>query len=202
MHNAWLLLKNEKISKSLGNVFLVSDLISKGYDPLSFRYLVLTSHYRKGLNFTWEGLSASQKALLTIREKMAEFKKQTQLKFLKDNAYADKFNEYIGSDLNAPKALALIWKLLKDKSVSGNEKYRLIEEFDKVLGLELTRETIDIIPKEVSDLADERAIARKNGNWKKSDELRDKIHNLGYSVEDTPKGQNIKSLSHFSCSTS
>lgn len=192
IHNAWLLLKNEKISKSLGNVFLVSDLIDNGYDPLSFRYLVLTSHYRKGLNFTWEGLTASQKALLTIREKMAEFKKQTQLKSPKDNAYAGKFNEYISSDLNAPKALALIWKLLKDKSVSGNEKYRLIEEFDKVLGLELTRETIDIIPKEVSDLADGRAVARKKGDWKKSDELRDKIHSLGYLVEDTKEGQQIK----------
>ncbi|MFH0792385.1 MAG: cysteine--tRNA ligase [bacterium] len=193
MHNAWLLLKNEKISKSLGNVFLVSDLIEKGYDPLSFRYLVLTSHYRKGLNFTWEGLSASQKALFGLREKMAGFNKETKSKLRAKNDYEERFVEQIGNDLNTPKALALMWRLLKDKSISGSEKYRLIKEFDKVLGLELTREAkTDIIPKEIVGLADERAIARENGDWKKSDELRDKIHNLGYSIEDTKEGQQIK----------
>lgn len=195
LHNEWLLIDNAKVSKSLGNIILIQDLIKKDLDPLSFRYLALTSHYRGGLNFTWQGIQASQNALNNLRNKIEELKNnKSGIKKINIDKYQKKFIEIIGNDLNFPKAIALMWQMIKDEKLSGKEKYNLLFDFDKVLGFDLSKTKKTIVPNEIKKLIEEREIARKNKNWQKSDELRDKIKSLGYTIEDTSKGPKVKKI--------
>jgi len=191
LHNEWLLINNEKVSKSLGNTILASDLVKKGIDPLAFRYLALTSHYSQGLNFSWESLKSAQTALNNLKEKISEFK-DGRVKKENIKKYKDKFVSMIEDDLAFHQAIALIWLIVKDNNLSPKEKRTLILDFDKVLGLNLKSFKKLPIPKEIKLLAAEREKARKEQNWQKSDELRKNIENKGYTVEDTDKGSIIK----------
>lgn len=196
LHNEWLLIDEVKVSKSLGNIVLVQDFVKKGIDPLAFRYLVLTSHYRQGLNFTWQALQASQTALNKLREKMIEFgiefgNDKTKIKKENIKKYQQKFSETIENDLNFPQAIALVWKIVKDEKLSDREKYSLLLDFDKVLGLDLKEYKSETIPAEIKKLAKEREAARKNKDWQKADELRKEIEKQGYKIEDTDKGPKL-----------
>lgn len=197
LHNEWLLLDKTKISKSLGNTVLVTDLIKKGFNPLSFRYLALTSHYRQGLNFTWKGLQAAQNALDNLYEKVRELKNsKTRIKGLKikSEKYRDKFSEYIGDDLNSPRAMALMWSLVKDRNIDDKDKYRLLLDFDRVLGFNLAGIKQSKIPSEIKKLAQTREKYRKEGNWQAADEMRHKISKKGYLIEDTKEGPKIRAV--------
>ena len=207
LHNAWMLLNKEKISKSLGNIILVTDLIAKGYNPLSLRYLALTSHYRQGLNFTWEGLNASQKALENLsnrildlktenREQKTENKEQRTKNNLTIKKYRQRFAEFISDNLNMPKALALAWQVLKDKKLTDQDKYRLLIDFDKVFGLKLAEAETPktVIPPEVEKLVHLREQYRQEENWQEADNIREKIKALGWQIEDTPAGPKAKPL--------
>lgn len=200
LHNEMLLLENKKISKSLGNIVLVTDLIEKGFNPLSLRYLILTSHYRQGLNFTWKGLRASQNALNNLYEKIRELKNSSN-KIIKKSkngsliTYKKQFIKHLEEDLNTPKALSLIWNLIKDKNISSKDKYSLLLDFDKVLGLNIGKIKKIEIPFEIKKLVEIREKYRQEKNWKLSDEVRQEIQEKGYLVEDTKKGPKIKKLS-------
>jgi len=195
LHNEWLLIDNIKVSKSLGNIILTQDLVEKGFDPLAFRYLALTSHYRQGLNFSWQGLEASQNALNNLREKLLEFKADKgKIKKKNIDKYKKEFAELIGNDLNFPQAIALAWQMIKDQKISGKEKYTLLLDFDKVFGFKLKETKKQAIPAGIKKLAEEREQARKIKDWQKADELRKKIENDGYTVEDTQEGSIIKKL--------
>ncbi len=197
LHNEWLFIEKTKVSKSLGNIILVTDFIQKGFNPLAFRYLVLTSHYRQGLNFTWKGLGAAQNALDNLYEKIRELKAlKGNVKSLKlrTKDYQKKFIDYLSDDLNIPRALALMWNLLKDRNVSNQEKYQLLLDFDKVFGLKLAEVKKEKIPEQIKKLAETREKYRKEGSWQKSDEVRLKIKEMGYWIEDTKKGPKIKRL--------
>jgi cysteinyl-tRNA synthetase len=191
LHNQWLLIDNIKVSKSLGNIILVQDFVKKNIDPLAFRYLVLTSHYRQGLNFTPKALEASEIALDSLREKLLEFKKdKNKIKNIKP--YKDKFIKLIENDLNFAQGLAFLWKIIKDKKLSNKEKYTLIIDFDKVLGLNLSKIKETEISKNIEDLIKEREKYRKEKNWTKADEIRKEIEKQGFKIEDTKKGVKIK----------
>ncbi|MFA5878536.1 MAG: cysteine--tRNA ligase [Candidatus Staskawiczbacteria bacterium] len=192
LHNEWLLLNKGKISKSLGNVILVTDLIDKKFDPLSLRYLALTSHYRQGLNFTWQGLGAAQNALENLRNRIIEFKKAGG-KIKKENItkYKNKFIEIIENDLNFPQAIALAWNVVKDKKLSEKEKYTILIDFDTVFGLKLKDVKSDHIPVEINNLAKKREAARKIKDWQGADDMRKEIESKGYLVNDTPTGPEI-----------
>jgi len=197
LHNEWLLLDNRKVSKSLGNIVLVSDFIKKGINPLSFRYLALTSHYSQGLNFTWESLQASEKALNNLYEKIRELKKpkKTGKKSKKTaDAYKKKFVQELSNDLSAPKALALVWRLIKDRKIENKEKLRILADFDKVLGLDLEKTRGIKITQEIKKLAESRENARKEKNWEKADKIRKEIEKQGYKIEDAPEGPKIKKI--------
>jgi cysteinyl-tRNA synthetase len=199
LHNAWLLFDKAKISKSLGNVILVTDLIKKGFSPLAFRYLSLTSHYRQGLNFTWQGLKASQHALDSLYEKTRELRDSKSKKTDRKNSpqlqeYEKKFLDFIADDLNVPRALALTWDLIKDKRVDDKNKYKLLLNFDKILGLGLDKIKEIKIPAEIKKLAETREKYRKENDWQKADEIRKKITKLGYQIEDTESGPKIKKI--------
>ena len=188
LHNEWLLFEKTKISKSLGNVILVNNLQEKGFDPLAFRYLAFTAHYKKGLNFTWKGLEASQNAYERINTIIAkEDDKKINKKYLKE------FVEAINDDLNTSKALSVLWNLLRDKKAYGKRKTVL--EMDKVLGLDLKPEIIvRVIPGYVLDAIKQRERYRQEKKWDLADKIRKEIESNGYTIEDTGKGPMVKRL--------
>jgi len=194
LHGAFLVFgKKMKMAKSEGEIVTVKTLIEKGFDPLAFRYLCLTAHYRSQLVFTWESLKAAQNALFTLREHMrrlSENLEKTKIKTSKAEEYRKKFLEAANDDLNMPKALTIVWKLVRnEKEMSNREKYELLLEFDKILALDLDREvTQEKLPQEIEELIKKREEARKKKDWETADKLREKIKKLGYLLEDTPKG--------------
>lgn len=190
-HTEWLGMKDTKMSKSKGSFIIVSDFVEKGYDPLDYRYFCLQAHYKTPLTFSWEALDAAKTAHSRLKSKILEIKNNQDNKYgNKVKEYQDKFLEHINNDLDMPQALALLWDLVKDKDVGNKEKYELIIEFDKVLGLELdeVKEEKIEIPEEVQKLVEKREEARKAKDWAKSDELREKIKDSGFIVKDTKEG--------------
>jgi cysteinyl-tRNA synthetase len=198
LHNEWLTLKGQKISKSLGNIFLVSDLIDKGFDPLAFRYLVLNSHYKTGTDFTWESLQSSQNALSNLRELVFAAKNQQSSRSVlskeKENKlreFQSEFRSFLEDDLNFSAALAVVWNALKS-NIPSEDKYDLAVSFDEVLGLSLTRERLrKNIPEELLNLAKKREELRKAGKYQEADEVRMQIEKSGFKVKDTPTGTQI-----------
>jgi len=196
LHGEFLLVEGKKMAKSLGNIYTLEDLIKRGFNPLSYRYFCLGAHYRSKLNFTFEGLKASQNALENLHEKVREMKSGKKEKKLgsKGKDYQRKFLEFINDDLNLPKALALMWNLIGDKRISDQEKYELLLDFDRIFGLSLEKVKKLRIPKEIKKLVEIRENYRKMGDFKKADEIRMKIKEMGYWVEDTREGPRIKKL--------
>ena len=187
MHGEFLVLKDTKMAKSGDNFITLNSLIERGYDPLAYRYLCLTAHYKTPLDFTYESLDSAQTALTRLRNKVLELRNKKN--YHSDDNYEKLFLDYVNDDLNLPKALALVWKL-----VDNSDNYNLIKKFDSILGLDLTKIKKEKIPKEVTKLAEEREKFRIEKNWKESDKAREKIKNLGYIVEDTDSGFKIKKL--------
>lgn len=199
MHGEFLLVEGKKMAKSEGNIFLLKDLIQKGFHPLAFRYLCLTCHYRSKLNFTFEGLKAAQNALFHLWEITSylktEIKKEKIKKTSKNfKAFKKEFQKEINDDLNLPKALSLMWKATKDQKLSAFEKYSLLLDFDKVFGLNLEKIKEIKIPKKVKELVLKREELRKEKKFKEADKIREKIQKMGFFIEDTPEGPRIKKL--------
>lgn len=190
-----LLIDNEKMSKSLGNIYSLRDIEIKGFDPLSFRYLVLTAHYQSKLNFTWESLAAAQNALKKLKESVVKTKseaKKSAISKIDFNKYRDKFLSLINNNLETPIALAFLWDIIKSEKLNAKTKYNLIIDFDKVFGLHLDKIKTEKIPAPVLKLAEERKKYRKENDFTAADELRKKIEKLGWLVEDTPTGPVVK----------
>jgi cysteinyl-tRNA synthetase len=187
LHGEHLILKQGKMAKSEGNIILVDDLVEKGFNPLAFRYLCLTTHYRSKLTFSWESLKASQNALDNLYEKITLFNRPVKMRYYKERK---EFLKYINDDLDTPKALALVWRLVKE----GNADKELLIEFDKVLGLDLSKIKKQAIPKKIKDLAKKREKCREEKNFKIADQIRREIEKSGYSIEDTNRGPKIKGL--------
>ncbi|MDO8729182.1 MAG: cysteine--tRNA ligase [bacterium] len=195
LHNEFITVTEGKMAKSLGNQITLNTLIEKGFSPLAYRYFLLMAHYRTPVNFSWEALEAAQNAYRKLKEAVSTW--QIDMKNISrldlDNSYAEEFKEAIENDLNTPEALAVVWKLVKDESVSPADKRTTLLDFDKVLGLNLENNEFEVknIPKEVEQLLKDRESARVIGNYSKSDQLREQIKNLGFIVEDTISGQKI-----------
>lgn len=195
MHVEFLQVDGGKMSKSLGNLYTLDDLIKKGYCPLDFRYMNLLTHYRKALNFTFESLASSASALKSLRNLVLEHKdapNKTKEEVLK--SYEDQFVAAISDDLNIPLALGVLWKMLKSEEKS-NDIFLLANKFDSVFSLDLEKETkADEIPEEILNLANQRKIARENKDYAKSDEIRNLISAKGYTILDTKEGFEIKKI--------
>ncbi|MFQ6084131.1 MAG: cysteine--tRNA ligase [Candidatus Aminicenantia bacterium] len=197
LHGEFLILKEGRMGKSEGNIVILEDLIKKGFNPLAYRYLCLNSHYRSKLTFSWKALKASQNALDNLYQKVREMRtrdrrQETGDRRIKD--YQKKFLNFINGDLNTPKALALMWDLIKDKKMLDEEKHQLLLDFDKIFGLNLAKVKKPRISQEIRSLVKKREEYRKKSDWKKADEIRKKIKKLGYWVEDTKEGPKIKKL--------
>ena len=191
MHNEHLLVDGAKMSKSLGNFYTLRDLIEKGISPLAFRYWLYTGHYRTKVNFTLEAVEGSATALSRLYE---AYKNLGDEIGVVNEEYKTEFQQYMDDDLNTPQALALVWELLKNPTLSNADKKATLLDFDKVLGFGLDSLQEDIIPGEVQEIVIDREKARLSKDWSKSDELRDKIKALGYEVKDTDNGPRISKI--------
>ncbi len=199
MHGEYLLINGGKMSKSLGNVYLIKDFIERGYDPIVYRLFSYSCHYKNKLNFTWEGIEAASKSLERLKQgykNHLEGKDEIDQSII--NEYEEKFHKAINDDLNMPAAMSAVWEVVRNDKKSPKLAELLIK-FDTVLGLKINEETkkqIEEIPQEILDLVEQRKKARENKDWTKSDELRDLIQSKGYEIKDTKEGTEIKQMSH------
>ena len=193
IHGEFLLINGGKMSKSLNNVYLLKDITQKGYDPLTYRLFTYSSSYRTKLNFTWEGIDASQKALEKLRvgyQKHLEGNENISDEEIAK--YEENFHKAINDDLNMPLAMSVVWDVIKNPKKS-KKLAELLNKFDTVLALSLDKKTVsqEEIPEEVIKLAEERLKARAEKNWAESDRLRDEILALGYSIKDSKDGYEL-----------
>jgi cysteinyl-tRNA synthetase len=188
LHPEHLLVDNSKMAKSKNNFFTSKDIIDKGISPIAFKYLVLSTHYRSKLNFTWESLMGAQNALNNLYTEISIYEpaKKGLLEF------EAAFNAAIEDDLNTAKALGIVWDMVKSENDSG-EKLASLLKFDEILGLKIKEvwEAAKLIPDTVNNLMKEREAARQSKDFQKSDELRVAIESNGYIVEDSPDGSKL-----------
>ncbi|MBI3075222.1 MAG: class I tRNA ligase family protein, partial [Parcubacteria group bacterium] len=196
LHNEFVSVNGEKMSKSKGNIITLRDLEEKGYDPLAYRYWLLTAHYRTPVNFTWEALKGAKEAIGRLGLGYAFLGKDFGVPL---KQYLNRFEESIENDMNTPQAVAIAHELLDEKKISATDKKSTLLKMDSILGFNLSSYVLaeekrkKDLPEEVRRFAEEREAereqAKKTKNWKKSDELREKIRKAGYEVIDFPDGQ-------------
>lgn len=198
VHAEFLQVKDGKMSKSTGQFLTLDTLIEKGYKPEHYRYLCLTSHYRKSLVFSYESLDSSATAYDRLVKNIAELKDKDNLvdaasSNQKRDEYLDKMNEAFYNDLGTAQVLALLWTLLKDDALNPNDKIKIIEDADKILGLRLLDEIVDVkanlIPDNIVQLAEDRKEAKNNKNWELADKLRKEVEEKGYKIKDLPNNE-------------
>ena len=190
-HNEHLLDKEGKMSKSKGAILTVSTLKEKGYDPLSFRFMCLNSHYRKQLVFSYEALDQAENTLKKLRNKVNSIKSEGSVEKKKFDLYKEKFVAEISNDLNMANALTVLYDLLKDDSVNGATKIALIKSFDEVFSLDLIKKDENIDNEFVSyinDKIEERKQAKNNKNYELADKIRNELLEKGIKLIDTNEG--------------
>ncbi len=190
VHNAFITIEGKKISKSLGNVVYLDQIIERGLSPMALRYWFLTGHYRTPMNFTWEALEGANTALQRLRRATAAAQPQRDAD--KDGGSEDEqqrfleaFYAAIANDLDTPRAIALIWENIKilNKDTLG--------DVDTILGLGLTDQKEEVVPEAIQKLAQEREEARQNKDFARSDQLRAQIEAAGFEVKDMGSGSQI-----------
>ncbi len=191
MHHEHVDTGGAKMAKSEGNFLKLNLLLEKGLNPLTYRFWILMAGYRTKMHFSWEALEGAETALKRLYRLYIDLGSEIGSP---SKEYREKFLNYLQDDLDTPKALPLLWDVLKDESFSSADKKATILDFDKVLGLGFANAKEDTMPGEVMTLVKEREQARLDKNFKKSDELREKINSLGYQVKDTGDGQKVSKI--------
>jgi len=191
LHGYFLLLDNAKMAKSAGEFLRVESLLERGYDPLVYRYLCLTAHYRTQMSFSWDAMDAAATALDRMRNGVYALRAEPPA--AADAASIDRFTDEVNDDLNVPRALAVAWDVLRG-DLPGAVKRATLVRFDDVLGLGLAawvpREVA--VPPDVRALADARAAARRAKQWAEADRLRADLAAAGWDMEDQPDGYRLK----------
>lgn len=187
-----------KMSRSLGNVILLSHLKEWGFEPLAFRYSLLTAHYRSKMNFTRESLTAAQNGLNNLRADLAEL---PVMLYDTDDPWSEEaleareaFHAAINDDMDLPVALSIAREVPRNAKIEQGERRRLLLDFDRVLGLRLDTvqpRSARTFSDEVLALVKQRDEARAAKNWQGSDQLRDQLKALGFEVRDTPRGTEL-----------
>jgi cysteinyl-tRNA synthetase len=190
MHAYFLQLSEEKMAKSSGKFLRLQTLIESEVDPLAYRFFCMSAHYRTKLNFTWESLRGAEVSLDRLRRLAYEWGEPGNL----DEVFADRFAAHINDDLNMPRAVAVVWDMVKSDLPPSQKKATLLF-FDRILGLDLAvwAPQEEEIPQDILTLVDERQKARQEKNWQQADSLREKVIAAGYEIEDTPHGPKVKS---------
>jgi cysteinyl-tRNA synthetase len=194
MHGEFLTLQDAKMAKSAGNIIRTTDLPSKGFDPLDFRYLALQAHYRSKLDFTEEAMRAASAGLARLRRAATAASQAdadaVDLGSAPLAAHRERFAEAIADDLSTPRAVAIAHEVAAATDLDAAEKRALLGDFDRVLGVDITRERAgEALPEGAAELLERRAAARAARDYGTSDTLRDELAALGVEVRDTPDGQ-------------
>jgi len=216
VHVEHLFVENEKMSKSIGNVYTVPDVVAKGYRPSALRYLLLSSHYRKQLNFTWAGVEQAEESLRRIVDFLAKLDDMASATGAGDVRNADldaavgrardAFRDALSSDLNTAAGLAAVFDLVREgnsaiaaKKMSAADARvvrEAIEDFDRVLGVITLRRAEDATPdvpvNEIEQLIEERRTAKQRREFARADEIRQALADRGILLEDTPAGTRWK----------
>jgi cysteinyl-tRNA synthetase len=216
VHVEHLFVENEKMSKSVGNVYTVPDVVAKGYRPSALRYLLLSSHYRKQLNFTWTGIEQAEEALRRVVDFLAKLDDMTRAVGAGDvrNAALDEavgrardaFRDALASDLNTAAGLAAVFDLVREgntaiaarkmSAADARVVRDAIEDFDRVLGVIALRRAEDATPdvpvNEIEQLIDERKAAKQRREFARADDIRKSLADRGILLEDTPAGTRWK----------
>jgi cysteinyl-tRNA synthetase len=211
VHVEHLFVENEKMSKSVGNVYTVPDVVAKGYRPSALRYLLLSSHYRKQLNFTWTGIEQAEEALRRVVDFLAKLGDMTgdvrnaELDAAVGRA-RDAFRDALASDLNTAAGLAAVFDLVREgNSAIATRKMSAadarvvrdaIEDFDRVLGVIALRRAEDATPdvpvNEIEHMIEERKGAKQRREFARADDIRKSLADRGILLEDTPAGTRWK----------
>lgn len=195
MHYHFLQVEGQKMSKSLGNFFTIEDIRKKGINPMAFRLLLLQSHYRQPMNFTWEALKGAHEAYRKLRGEISHLKSLKESPVtISQNTFLAEFTTYLDNDLQTPQAVASLFTMMKSP-LSAAEKLQNLQAADDLLGLALLveEETLDI-PSDVILMANERQQAKLNKEYAKADDLRKHIEEKGYKIEDTKGEYTLKKL--------
>ncbi len=190
-HNEHLMDDSGKMSKSKGAILSVSRLIEEGYNPLAFKLMCLMSNYRKQLVFSYDILKQVEGAYDKLKNRILAINDIGELDTTKFGYYTDKFKKELSNDLNTANGITLIYDLLKDDSVNGHTKIEIINDFDKVFSLDLTKKTLNTsidMDKYIKDKIEERRIAKMNKNYELSDSIRDELLDKGIILTDTREG--------------
>lgn len=184
VHGEHLLFEGRKMSKSAGNVVLLSDIIERGLDTLALRFSLLENRYRSQMDLSWAALDAAHSTLRRWRKLMVQWGDSDTLKF--DQEISDSFT----TDIDTPRALQRLRQLEKDSTIGALDKRAIFLFADQVLGLELNRPEIEkLLSPELSKLLEERVQARSNKDWANSDALRLQLESAGLEIADGKDGQ-------------
>ena len=191
VHGEHLNDKSGKMSKSKGEFLTVSLLEEKGYNPLSYRFMCLQSHYRSQLVFSYDSLETAQSAYLKLKSKVKSLNKDGELNMELINKYDSLFKNAISDDLNTSNALTILFDLLKDDSLNSSSKLYLVEKFDSVFSLDLVEHEKEIDSKllsKINELIDKRNAAKKAKDYGLADSIRDELKEMGVVIKDTREG--------------
>jgi len=191
LHGEFLTMDDAKMAKSKGNIIRVADLPELGYEPLAFRYLALTAHYRSKLDFTADAMHAAASGLARLRRAAAGPDEPVDLSIEPMAGHGTRFTDAVADDLATPRALAIAHEVAADASLTDAQRRALLLDFDRVLGLSLERpaEVEAPLPEGAEELLERRAAARAARDFAASDALRDELAAIGVEVRDTPEGQ-------------
>ncbi len=184
VHGEHLLFEGRKMSKSAGNVVLLDDVIAKGFDPLSLRLCFLENRYRSQMDLSWQSISAAHETIKRWRSKISGWG------VLENTSAVSNVLEFLENDLDTPRVITYLRALEKDASTSDQQKANAFIYADRVLGLDLTRTPeVRVLPSDLKNLLEERAAARTEKNWARSDELRATLESAGLEISDSASGQ-------------
>lgn len=213
MHNAFLIMDGGKMAKSTGGFITLNTLKEKGVPPLVYRYWLLTARYSTPVNFSYDTLEDAKRSYTKLIDSTSNIlseintirgantdKNKAELEMHRHEEsetfknYGTNFINFINDDLDTPKAIALLWSLIKDVEIENDEKIKLIESFDKVLGLNIIKNAgekkeaeeslIQDLPNEIKELMEKREKARAEKNWTEADKIRKEINDMGYEIKD------------------
>ncbi|MEK7060419.1 MAG: cysteine--tRNA ligase [Patescibacteria group bacterium] len=193
MHSAFLTMNGEKASKSTGNAIYLSDIIEKGFHPLSLRYSFLQAHYRTPLSFSWDALAGAESALERLWKISRDVASESGRLSASGEA-RDRFLASVRDDLATPQALSILWDSLRSEEYAPREKWGLLEDADAHFGLSLINppEANSLkeadIPEEIGEMLARRSAARASKDFKEADRIRGEIEKSGYHVDDGPNG--------------
>jgi cysteinyl-tRNA synthetase len=196
VHGGFLQMGGQKMAKSARNIRRVTDLAEQGIDPLAYRLLCFGTRYRSEMDFSWDAMEAAQRALIRIRQRVADWVTAPRDGFTTEAKELDnRFRDAVSDDLDMPTAVKILNKAVSAELPDG-DKYALVASWDEVLGLDLEREAREgfEVPSDVQALLEERDAAREAKDFGKADEIRDRLAKMGWEVMDLPGGTTVRPL--------